>query len=172
MHSGLRIVRDLTIDYAAACLEAGASGFFFATWLANTDLLTRAEYHEFGVPYDLDVLTALPGRSRIMMLHLCRANLLFDLVAGYPVDVINWAASTSGTSLTDARRLTNKPLAAGLALETLLRGTEEDVQREARQAIVAAGRGLILAPECVIKGPSPDANLAAARRAAEGTWVT
>jgi uroporphyrinogen decarboxylase len=171
VHAGLRIIRDLSIEYAAACLEAGASGFFFATQLANTDLLTRAEYEEFGVPYDLDVLAALQGKSRITMLHVCRANLLFDLVAGYPVDVINWASSTSGTTLADARRLTDKPLAAGLSLETLLHGTEADVAREVHQAIVTGGQRLILAPECVVKGPTPDANLTAARHAAEQTWA-
>jgi len=39
----------------------------------------------------------------------------------------------------------------------------------ARRAIAEPGRrGFILAPDCVIQGPSPDANLAAARQAVEG----
>jgi uroporphyrinogen decarboxylase len=95
---------------------------------------------------------------------------MFDLVADYPVHVLNWAARGGGTSLADARRRTDKPLAGGLSLATLLSGTEQDVIAEARSAIAQAGRqGFILAPDCVIKGPSPDANLAAARRAVEST---
>jgi len=166
LHRGLVVIRDVVMDYAAACLEAGAPGIFFATQMATSDLLTREEFAEFGAAYDLPVLESLVGRSRVTMLHVCKQDLMFDLVADYPVDAINWAAHTSGTTLPDARRLTDKPLAAGLSLETLLNGTEEDVVSEVRSVIDEAGRtGFILAPDCVIRGPSPDENLAAARRA-------
>jgi len=168
LHAGLAVIRDVAIEYAAACLEAGAPGLFFATQMATTDLMTRQEFKEFGVTYDLPVIESLRGKSRVTMLHVCKQNLMFDLVADYPVDVINWAAHTSGTTLTDARRMTDKSLAGGLSLDTLLNGAEKDVLTEARNAIAEAGRmGFILAPDCVIRGPSPDANLAAARRAAE-----
>jgi len=170
LHAGLAVITDVVVEYAAACLEAGASGFFFATQLATYDLMTPAEFKEFGVAYDLKVLESLQAKSRVTMLHVCKQNLMFDLVADYPVDVINWAAATSGTSLTDARAMTDTALAAGLSLQTLLSGTEQDVRAEAREAIAQAGRtGFILAPDCVIRGPSPDANLAAARQAAEET---
>ena len=97
---------------------------------------------------------------------------MFDLVCGYPVDVFNWAAQTSGTSLSDACQMTDRTLAGGLSLNTLLHGSEEDVLAEARGAIKQAGRkGFILAPDCVIQGPSPDANLAAARQAVEETRI-
>jgi uroporphyrinogen decarboxylase len=170
LHAGLAVIAEVVRDYAAACLAAGASGFFFATQMASHDLMTPAEFSEFGVPYDRQVLDSLVGRSRVTMLHVCKQNLMFDLVADYPVDVLNWAALTSGTTLADARQMTAKPLAGGLSLETLLNGTEEDVLAEARQSIAQAGRtGFILAPDCVIRGPSPDANLAAARQAVEET---
>jgi uroporphyrinogen decarboxylase len=166
LHKGLVTIRDVVMDYAAACLEAGVPGIFFATQMASTDLLTREEFVEFGVAYDLPVLESLVGKSRVTMLHACKGNLMFDVVADYPVGAINWAAHTSGTTLSDARRLTDKPLAAGLSLETLLSGTEEDVVSEVHSVIAEAGRtGFILAPDCVIRGPSPDENLRAARRA-------
>ena len=168
LHAGLTVIRDIVIDYAAACLEAGASGIFFATQMATTDLMTAEEFEAFGKAYDLPVLDSLLGRSRVTMLHVCQQNLMFDLVADYPVDVINWATCDSGVTLDLARGITDKPLAGGLSLEVLLNGTEEDVRNQVRDAITQAGpRGLILAPDCVIKGPTPDANLAAARRAVE-----
>ncbi len=173
VHAGLATIRDVVIDYAAACLEAGAPGFFFATQMASYDALTRSEYEEFGVTYDLPILESLAGKSRVTMLHVCRQNLMFDLVTDYPVDVINWADRTSGTTLAEARKITDKVLAGGLSLETLLSGSEEDVIAEVQDAIKRAGpRGFILAPACVIRGPSPDANLAAARRAVETIAVS
>lgn len=172
VHAGLATIRDVVIEYAAACLDAGASGIFFATQMATHDLFTPQEFQDFGMAYDIPVLESLKGKSRVTMLHVCKENLIFDLVADYPVDVINWAAHTSGTTLSDARRMTRKPLAGGLALDTLLNGTEQDVLAQARASIAEAGRaGLILAPDCVIKGPSPDANLAAARKAVEETLL-
>jgi uroporphyrinogen decarboxylase len=168
VHAGLVVIRDVVIDYAAACLEAGAPGFFFATQMATTDLMTRQEFQEFGIPYDLAVLESFANKSPVTMLHVCKQNLMFDLVAGYPVHAINWAARTSGTTLSDGRRLTQKALAGGLSLETLQHGTEQEVQAEVWATLAEVGsRGLILAPDCVIPGPSPDANLAAARRAVE-----
>ncbi len=167
LHAGLSVIRDVVIEYAAACLEAGASGIFFATQMATTDLMAPDQFREFGVAYDLPVLESLLDRSRVTMLHVCKQNLMFDLVVHYPVDVIHWAARTSGTTLADARQRTGRPLAGGLSLETLLHGTEEEVRAETRDAIIEAGRrGFILAPDCVIKGATPDANLAAVRQAA------
>lgn len=166
LHAGLAVIRDVVIEYAVACMEAGAPGFFFATQMATNDLMTREEFQEFGRAYDLQVLESLSGKSRVTMLHVCKQNLMFDLVADYPVDVINWAVHTSGISLADARQMTNTPLAGGLSLDTLLSGTGEDVEADVHNAITKAGhRGFILAPDCVIRGPSPNANLAAARRA-------
>ena len=37
---------------------AGVAGFFFASQCSTYDLLTEAEYREFGVPYDLDVISS------------------------------------------------------------------------------------------------------------------
>lgn len=170
LHAGLATITDVVRDYAAACLAAGASGFFYATQMATHDLMTPEEFGEFGRAYDLTVLESLVGKSQVTMLHVCKEHLMFDLVADYPVDLINWAAHTSGTALAHARQMTDTSLAGGLSLATLLNGTQEDVLAEARAAIAQAGRtGFILAPDCVIRGPSPDANLAAARQAVEET---
>jgi uroporphyrinogen decarboxylase len=170
LHAGLSVIRDVVIEYAAACLEAGASGVFFATQMATHDLMTPEEFAEFGRAYDLTVLESLVGKSRVTMLHVCKQNLMFDLIVDYPADVINWAACTSGVTLAQARQITDRPLAGGLCLDLLLNGTEDDVIAQAQDAIAEAGPwGFILAPDCVIKGPTPDENLAAARRVVEQT---
>jgi uroporphyrinogen decarboxylase len=167
LHSGLATIGEVVKDYAAACLEAGAPGIFFATQMATSDMMTPSEFSEFGRAYDLPVLESLADKSEITMLHVCGQNLFFDLVADYSVDAINWAAHTSGTTLAMARQMTDRPLAGGLSLDTLLNGAEEEAWNEARAAIEEGGRtGFLLAPDCVVRGASPDTNLAAARRAA------
>ena len=168
LHAGLATIRDVVIDYAAACLEAGASGFFFATQMATHGRLTGAEYAEFGSAYDLPILESLAGKSKVTMLHVCGKNLIFDQVADYPVDVINWADRSSGLSLAEGRKLTKRSLAGGLSLQTLRNGSEDQVRAEVEDAVTQVGKtSFILAPACVVAGPSPDRNLMAARQAAE-----
>lgn len=169
LHRGLDRIAAVLREYVAACFAAGVDGFFFATQLATDELLSRDEYREFGVAYDLRVLEAMQGKARLTMLHLCKGQrLMFDLLQEYPVDAISWAHRTSHPSLTEARRLTKKALATGVSLQTLHERTELDVFAEARAAIAEAGRtGFLLAPACVIKATAPDGNLRAMRRAAE-----
>jgi uroporphyrinogen decarboxylase len=168
LHRGLVTIRDTVMDYAAACLDAGATGLFFATQMSSYDALTRAEYQEFGLAYDLPILELLRDRSRVTMLHACRKNIMLDLVAEYPVDVIHWADRVAPPSLAEARQMTGKALSGGLSVETLLKGTEEDVVAEVGDAIAQTdGRGFILGAGCVISTRTPPVNLHAARRATE-----
>ncbi|GIK37757.1 MAG: uroporphyrinogen decarboxylase [Chloroflexota bacterium] len=169
VHAGLAVIREVVREYAAACLEAGVSGIFLATQMANFDTLTAAEYEEFGAAYDLPVLEAVLGKSRLTILHVCRQNIMFERMADYPVDALNWAdRASSGPNLAQARQMTGKALAGGLAVETLRYGTEAEVTAEVRDAIEqTGGRGFILTPGCTIDARSPEANLQAARRAVE-----
>lgn len=168
LHAGLATIRDVVLDYAAACLEAGATGLFFATHMTTYDALAREEYREFGVAYDLPILEAVVGRSRLTMLHLCRKNIMFDLVTDYPVDALHWADRLGPPDLARARQITDKVLSGGLSVDTLLNGTEQEVEAEARAAIAqTAGRGFILGAGCVINTRTPERNLYAARQATE-----
>jgi uroporphyrinogen decarboxylase len=168
LHAGLAIIRDVVLDYAVACLDAGATGLFFATHMTTFDTLTLEEYQEFGVAYDLPILEEVAKRSRLTMLHLCRKNIMFGLWADYPVDVLHWADRLGPPSLAEARASTDRALSGGLSVETLLSGTEENVDTEVRDAIAQTrGRGFILGAGCVIDTRTPEANLHAARRATE-----
>jgi uroporphyrinogen decarboxylase len=166
LHLGLATIRDVVIDYAAACLDAGATGLFFASHMSTCDTLTREEYQEFGVAYDLPILEAVVERSRFTMLHMCRKNIMFDLLAGYPVDALHWADRLGQPDLAKARQATDKVLSGGLLVDTLLNGTEQEVQVEALEAAAQVDRrGFILGAGCVIDTRTPEGNLHAARRA-------
>ena len=169
VHAGLAVIRDVVTDYAAACLEAGVTGIFMATQMAHYDVLTREEHETFGVAYDLPVLESISGRSRLTILHVCRQNVMFDVVADYPVDVIHWNdRAGQGPDLREAQQLTGKALAGGVAVETLRNGTAAEVLAEARDAIAQAGpSGFILAPTCTVDGHTPEENLRALCRAAQ-----
>jgi len=168
LHAALRTIASVTSDYAEACLDAGANGFFFATQLANFELLaSESQYSEFGVPYDRQVLESARGRTEVNVLHICRTKLMFRLLSDYPVEIVNWNNFESGTSLAEARKLTKKALSGGLDNRRMHLISPAEVTAMAKSAIAEAGEGgFLLAPTCVIDARTPHENLVAARAAA------
>jgi uroporphyrinogen decarboxylase len=171
---GLRValetITQTFIAYALACLEAGASGIFFATtgWAAR-GALSEEEYRRFGREYDLRVLDAVKDRGRLNVLHNCGEGIYFDLLADYPVHAISWAATLPGNpSLAEGLTRTDKAVMGGVSEKTTLPdGALEDVAAEVRQALrETGGVRLLLAPGCSIPPRTPAANLAAAASAA------
>ncbi len=162
LHAGLETIAETTARFARAALEAGADGLFFATQLAGHRWLTPAEYEEFGQSYDLAVL----DRSAITVLHLHGQDVFFDLVNRYPIHAVSWHDRETAPSLADARRLTDRAFITGLDRELLERGPVAAIQNQAREALSQTeGRGLILAPSCVIPTTAPAAHLQAVRDA-------
>jgi uroporphyrinogen decarboxylase len=167
-HQALQNIADTLGKYAAAAVDAGASGIFFAiVKLARQNVLTEAEYAEFGRPYDLQVLKAVEGAG-FNMLHICGAYAYFNAITDYPVHAVNWATiGQHNPALTDARELTSIALVGGVdELGSLQTGTPEQVVEEALDAIRATnGRHFLLTPGCGTNSDVPAANLHALRRA-------
>src|SRR4051794_20826660 len=76
VHVGLEVIRDVTREVVSASFKAGADGLFFATQCADHTLKDEVEYRDFGLRYDLEVLTNLPEPA-IVMLHLHGASPMF-----------------------------------------------------------------------------------------------
>lgn len=161
LHRGLAVIRDTVVAYARACQEIGVPGYFFATQQAQHGVLSLAEYREFGFAYDQDVAEVI-REAPIRMLHVCGSHIMLEEASRLDVNSLSWAAGGPNPTLAAARRFTDKALAGGLNLDVLATGTEQET-RAMVQTVMAEGVGpsLILAPDCVVKGPSPDSNLAA-----------
>jgi uroporphyrinogen decarboxylase len=171
LHGALGAVAQTLAGYAAACLEAGADGIFFATteW-ATTDVLTLEQYETFGRPYDLRVLQAVEGAA-FNVLHVCRPHNMLDRLIDYPVSALSWAALAPGNlSLREARLSTSQALMGGIdERHALLQGSPDDVRDQAAEALAqTGGRGFLLAPGCSISPETPPSNLRAAVSAAKG----
>jgi len=166
--AGLETIVQSTLRFIEAAHGSGISGIFLALQHASYDLLSRAEYREFGRPYDLRLLEAAQDLW-FNLLHVHGTHVMFDLVADYPAQAINWHDQETPPSLSEALELFPGALAGGLhRWDTLLRGTPELVRDKVREAIEqTGGRRLILAAGCVTLIPSPVGNILAAREAVE-----
>ena len=143
-----------------------------SSWPLNTHhyrLLTREEYARFGVAFDRQVLDVLGDGAWFNVLHLHGLDVMFDLLADYPVQAINWHDRETSPTLAEAMAQTPRALIGGLRQwETVVRGTPADVRTEAEDAIQqTGGRRLIVGTGCVTPIVAPMGNLRAARESVD-----
>ncbi|MFC1476231.1 uroporphyrinogen decarboxylase family protein [Candidatus Zixiibacteriota bacterium] len=156
-------------DLAVEFLNAGADGLFFATteW-ASSDLLTWAQYEEFGRPYDLQVLNAISGEATFTILHVCASNNYLEKFAGYPVDVINWdATDPTNLPLREGWHALNKPIMGGIDRYRDLLDLPPDTLADKTRKMVQAHADLPFAvgPGCAVPVIVPLENLEVVKNA-------
>lgn len=180
----LDALAETTINFVNENINAGVSGFFFATQTATSNYFTKEEYLEFGQPYDLKVLNAFKDKTWFNVAHIHGTNTYFDLIADYPVQAINWHDRFAEPSLKQARKLTDKALIGGIrevpytdSNNNIIRpsllnsGTPDELRDHVQEAIDEVnGKGLIIGPGCVTKEDVPDDNIFAIRSATSARY--
>lgn len=163
--AGLERIAESTEAFVRNSLAAGANGIFFATQLANPEIVSEAEYRRFGEPFDLRVIRAGSLRE-LVILHAHGAPVLFDYLSGYPVDAINWHDRGTSPALMEGMRRFPGACLGGIDGGGVLRhGTPEEVGRDVRETLSGARGGrLILGAGCVIPITTPEANIDAVAR--------
>lgn len=157
---------DELAAYVRLAVSAGARGLFLANQLLQRRTFPPALYDRFGAPYDAALVARVRPEVELIALHVHGEDVDFDRAAALDVDLLSWHCRSTPPSLTAARERTTKPFLAGLARDTLLRGTPQDAARQARDTLAEAGdRGVIVAPDCTVSPMAPAANLAAVRDA-------
>jgi uroporphyrinogen decarboxylase len=166
--AGLRTITETTRGFIQAASHAGIDGIFFAVQHAQADLLSPDEFKHWSRALDLEILHSASDLW-CNILHLHGENVYFDEVADYPVHIINWHDRETPPTLREAREKYHGVLCGGLARDTLVFQTADQVSREAMDAIAQAGsRRLLLSTGCVIPIITPHGNIVAARGAAAG----
>lgn len=161
--------------YAAAVLEAGADGLYFATvdW-ASKNLMTADEYREWARPWDLRVLAVARG-AKFNVLHVCkRRNLLLEF-ADYPIHAFSYDASDpTNPPVEQALAALPGAFVGGLSQEDALQHASADrVLAEYRSRLATTkGRRWLVGPGCSIPPATPAANLQAVRAAVDATSLS
>jgi uroporphyrinogen decarboxylase len=165
LKTGLNTITESTLRFIDAIRRSGVSGVFYAIQHASYLVMSESEYREFGRPYDLRILEALPKDWWLNVLHLHGDAPMFDLITDYPVQVINWHDRETAPELSAGK------LKFGGALgrwDPMHNGTPVEVRAQARQAIEQTnGRRFILSTGCVIMTTTPTSNIRATREIVE-----
>ncbi len=182
IHNALQVITQTTVDFVKENIDAGVAGFFFANQCATYDYMTDLQFAEFVKPYDMQVINAFKGRTWFNVCHIHGKNIMFETVAKYPLEVLNWHDRQTGPSLAEARKITDKVFLGGLregpeivgshlvydSIMSRKDATPDSIEKHIQEAIdMVGGKGLILGPGCVADPQSPDENLAAVRKAVE-----
>jgi uroporphyrinogen decarboxylase len=167
--AGLQIIAETTARFARASMQAGAHGMFFASQCDTYQLMSEAEYKEFGAHYDLIVMDAVKD-AEFNMVHAHGEDIMFDLMASYPAQMINWHDRLTWPRLAQAKERTSGLVVGGVnEWRTLLHGPEEAIAAEVKEAITqTGGRRLLVGPGCVIPGHVPARHVRAAIQAVMG----
>ncbi|KAB8144489.1 hypothetical protein F8S13_06345 [Chloroflexia bacterium SDU3-3] len=156
--------------FVAAVMKTGAAGIFFSTADASYRTMSEEEYRRWGRTSDLAV--AEPSKAGwLNLLHVHGEELMLDVVADYPFQIVNWDDKRSGPTLAEGAKIfAGKAVAGGLAQwSTLLDGSPAQVAQQAREGIAQmGGRGYVLAAGCVTPIPVAEANIRAAIAVARG----
>ncbi len=153
--SALAVIADSTIRYAKLALELGCAGVFFASQMSSYDHATLAEYQEFGVAYDLQVLQAIQGASWFNVMHIHGNNIMFDLLKDYPVQGISWHVwETDPTVEAFLTAQTGKSIVGGLQRFNITNNMRSELKQEIEDMVkLTGGKKLFIAPGCVIRAP-------------------
>jgi len=182
VHHALEVITETTINFVKANIEAGVSGFFFATQLACYDALDDLLFAEFCKPYDLRVINAYKDATWFNVMHIHGHNIMFDESAKYPLPVLNWHDRQTNPTFAEARAKCDKVFLGGLREGPSIVGTSlkydsvmsaegntpEIIKAHIKEAIdMVGGKGLMIGPGCVADPRSPAENLHAVRAAVE-----
>jgi uroporphyrinogen decarboxylase len=162
-HEALAVITESTLRFIEAAGAAGVDGIYYAVQHARYPLMGRGEFAEFGRAYDLQVLQAA-GDFWLNMLHIHSGDLMFDLVADYPVQLVNWHDRESGISLRDGLAQIKGAASGGVDQWAIHQEFPEQALAEARDAMEqTGGRRLLLGTGCVVMVTTPLRNLRALR---------
>jgi uroporphyrinogen decarboxylase len=97
------------------------------------------------------------------MLHLHGENVMFDLLAGYPAQMINWHDRLTAPALGKALNRFKGTLVGGVEERGLLvTGSVQAVRAQVRDAIVqTGGKRLVVGPGCVAAIAASEQNIRA-----------
>lgn len=168
VHYGLSTIRETTLRFIEAAKQYGIAGIFLAIQHASFLEMTEHEYKEFGVAYDLPILNAAEDLWANTA-HIHGEAIMFDLIADYPVQILNWHDRETSPTIEDGLKRFPGTVCGGISrVEGAVLGTPKTIREEALQALEeAGGKRLILGTGCVLPLTTPYGNIMAARKVVE-----
>lgn len=161
------------IDYGRACIEAGADLILTGSPHASSQVISRKHYKEFVHPIMKELLTELREAGTKIILHICGDwSDRLDLVTDEGAHILHFDhPAMPNVDLAEFKENFGSKVAllgSVHVVETMLRGTPDEVYQESRMYIqkLGQGGGFALGGNCVIPRDTSARNVRALVRAA------
>ncbi len=152
IHAALGRIADTASRYAAAAIDAGADGIFFAHQDTGPNLLSHDDFSAYVAPYDHEALAGA-WRGSLNILHLHGESIRFRELLDYPVQAINWHSWETLPTITAGMLASRKCIVGGIDRRSV---TANDIAAIEQQilSVFEATQGLsevIFTPSCTIR---------------------
>jgi uroporphyrinogen decarboxylase len=153
VRAALDEIAATTAEFSRRAIALGCAGVFFAVQDA-TATSGEAAWRELGLAHDM---AALDGAKAgwFNAVHMHGDDIAFDVLAAYPVHVLNWHVGETKPTIADYRAAGGrKPVLGGLRRTPITQRDMAAVEDDIAAALSAdGGRGILLSPGCVIRHP-------------------
>ncbi|MEE9417239.1 MAG: uroporphyrinogen decarboxylase family protein [Acidimicrobiales bacterium] len=162
LHSALKSLTETTLRYVEMAKEAAIDGIYYVVQHNRYDLLSVEEFNSFGKFYDAQVLATVQDLW-LNTLHVHEINIMFDEVADYPVQIINWHDRDTAPTIGEGLTVFPGAASGGISQDTLHRESPDPALVEAADAVGQAKGRLVLGTGCVSLATTPLRNIRALR---------
>jgi uroporphyrinogen decarboxylase len=164
---GLETITKTTIKFIEAVNDIGVDGIFYAVQHAQASVISLDEYKNIALPFDQQ--TIKPAENLwCNMLHLHGKDIYFSLLRLMNFQIVNWHDRETYPSLIEAQSFFRGVVCGGIRQDTLQLGTQDEVIKEAEDAIAQTGdKRFILSTGCVVPYVTSHENILAARKSVE-----
>jgi uroporphyrinogen-III decarboxylase len=148
----------VAIDYARVQIDAGADSIGMSD--AAACLMGRGYYRRHLWPQQMRILGAIRDMGAMARVHMCGCtNALLEDMRGLPADVVELDYMTD---IAQARRVLgpHRAICGNVStVDTLVRGSPDDVRAEAAACHRACGARHVVSPGCEVSPLTPPANI-------------
>lgn len=171
-HRIMELGTEISIQIGYALIETGVDAIYIGDAWASSTIISPRQYKEFCLPYHKKATEAFHKKGVPVYLHICGNSMpILEYMVETGVDAIEPLDPLGGVDIAEAKRRVGDKvcLKGGVNTLTLLKGTPEDVMREAKYCIEVAGKdgGYILGSGDDIPVEAPVENVKAMVEAAK-----
>ncbi|MCY3410408.1 MAG: hypothetical protein INQ03_02120 [Candidatus Heimdallarchaeota archaeon] len=149
LNEPLKIIEKTTIEFANACIDAGANGIFSAIQEVDRNLIKKKSLLDQMLKLNKPFMTKINQKAEFTVLHLHGEDVMFkEAVDYFNPTAVNWHDRVSFPSLMEAREIFKGGLLGGLDPDRVLEGGYEEDMAEIRYWYEKIPH--ILAPGCVL----------------------